>query len=156
MCNRKRSPVVQTEIVEMTREVEVTRLVDQPVTVTPTPTPLNTPTPTITPTPTATPTPTDTPPPTATPNLVQTATVEAYGALAAPKGDGLYLVGVDILPGKWQSTGTSDGCYWARYDASQELLGNHFGIAGGTVNVQSTSPRCLRHLGDVVSVQMAG
>ena len=87
---------------------------------------------------TDTPTPTDTPPPTTTPNLAQTATVEAYGALAAPKGDGFYLVGVDILPGKWHSTGTNDGCYWARYDANQELLGNHFGIAGGTVNVRPT------------------
>ena len=131
-----------TREIEITREVEVTRVVDRPVTVTPTNTPENSPTPsntpTITPTPTNTPTPTQTPTPTATPNLAQTATMEAYGALAAPKQSGFYVVGSDILPGKWHSTGTGVGCYWVRKDSNGELIDNHFGAAGGTVNIKST------------------
>lgn len=140
------------KLVEVTREIEVTRLVEVevevPVTVTPTNTPVNSPTPsntptpsptpTITPTPTNTATPTMTPTPTATPDLGATATIEAYGALAAPKGNGFHTVGTEILPGKWRSTGTGDGCYWARLDANQDLLDNHFGRAGGTVNIRST------------------
>lgn len=143
-------PVEVTVAVEMTREVEVTRLVEVevPVTVTPTHTPVNSPTPshtpTITPTPTNTATPTPshtptlTPTPTATPDLGATATMEAYGALAAPKRDGFHTVGVEILAGKWRSSGTGDGCYWARLDANQNLLDNHFGYAGGTVNIRPT------------------
>ena len=141
--------VVEVEVpndVEVTREIEVTRevtrIVERPVTVTPTNTPINTPTPsntpTITPTPTNTSTPTSTPTPTATPNLSLTATVEAYGTLAAPKGNGFHTVGTEILPGKWRSNGTGNGCYWARLDANQNLLGNHFGFAGGTINIQPT------------------
>lgn len=140
--------VVLEEIVEfvtevvVTTEVEVTRLVEVPVTVTYTSTPENSPTPsltpTITPTPTETPTPTPSATPTATPDLGATATVEALGALASPKGNGFFTVGVKILPGKWRSTGLGSGCYWARYDANQNLLANHFGFAGGTVNIRST------------------
>lgn len=147
-------------IVEVTREVivsqkvEVTRLVQVPVTVTHTATPVNSPTPSITPSPintpapTNTPEPTDTPAPTSTPfptntssptpDVAQTATVEAYGVLGAPKGNGFFQVGIDILPGKWRSNGSGNECYWARLDANQELLNNHFGIAGGTVTILPT------------------
>lgn len=140
---------VQVEV-EVTRQVEVTRLVEVevPVTVTFTPTPLNTPTPsntpTITPTPSQTPTatpsstPTPSPTATATPDLAATATIEAYGVLAAPKGNGFYTVGQEILPGKWRSSGGGGSCYWARLNANQELLDNHFGLAGGTVNIRPT------------------
>ena len=134
--------VVHTQIAEVPVTVEVTVVVDRPVTVTPTPTPKNTPTPsqtpTITPTPTETPTPTNTPTATPTPDLAKTATVEAFGVQAAPKRDGFHTVGVDIAPGKWHSTGTGSGCYWARLDANQDLLGNHFGSAGGTVTIRPT------------------
>lgn len=140
--------VVHTEIaqvpvtVEITREVEVTRIVERLVTVTPTPTPKNSPTPsntpTITPTPSKTSTPTRTWTPTATPNLAQTATIEAFGVLASPKSDGIYLVGAEIVAGKWHSKGTGDGCYWARRDANQETLANNFGLAGGTMTIRPT------------------
>lgn len=147
-----------TQETEVTREIEVTRLLEIPVTVTYTATPLNSPTPSTTPTatavptdtpiptdtplptdtppPTETPIPTDTPVPTATPDLAATATVEAYGTLAEPKGSGFFTVGTEILPGKWRSTGSGGGCYWARLDVNQDLLDNHFGSAGGTVNIQ--------------------
>lgn len=124
--------VIHTQI----SKVEVTVIVEKPVTVTFTPTPLNTPT--ITPTPTITQTFTITPTPTNTPDLAKTATIEAYGDLTKPKNNGFYTVGVDILPGKWESSGTGDGCYWARLDSNQELLGNHYGYAGGTVNIRAT------------------
>lgn len=133
---------IHTQIAEVpvtvvvTQEVEVTVLIDRPVTITPTHTPLNTPTPSNTPT--ITPTPTETGTPTATPNLAQTATIEAYGVLASPKSSGFFLVGTDILPGKWHSTGTGSVCYWARLDANQNTLDNHFGLSGGTVNVRAT------------------
>ncbi len=136
--------VVHTRVAEVPVTVVVTQVitvtVEVPVTVTPTPTPRNTPTPTntptITPTPTNTSTPTNTPMPTATPNTALTATAEAFGVQAAPKGDGFYQVGVDIAPGKWHSTGTDTGCYWARLDANQNTLGNHFGSAGGTMTIR--------------------
>jgi hypothetical protein len=143
-----------TREIEVTRESEVTRIVERPVTVTPTNTPINSPTPsntpapsntptpsstpTITPIPSNTPTPTSTPTLTPTPNLAQTATIEAYGELASPKGNGFHTVGTEILVGKWRSTGNGIGCYWARLDENQDILGNHFGLAGGTVNIRPT------------------
>ena len=140
--------VIVEKPVEVTREVEVTRLVEveveveKPVTVTPTHTPVNTPTPsntpTITPTPSNTPTMTPSPTATATPDLGATATIEAYGVLAAPKNNGFFTVGEEILPGKWRSSGTGDGCYWARLDAKQDTNDNHYGLAGGTVTVRAT------------------
>jgi len=54
------------------------------------------------------------------------------------KGDGFYTVGVEIVPGRWQSIGTGDDCYWQRLDANQETLDNHYGSAGGTVNIRDT------------------
>ena len=140
--------VAVTREVEVTRETEVTVMVERPVTVTPTPTPENSPTPSNTPTITLTPsntptptpssTPTITPVPTWTPDYAQTATIEAFGELTSPKGNGFYLVGTDIAPGKWESTGTRTQCYWARYDSAQETLANHYGLAGCTITIRST------------------
>ena len=105
-------------------------------------TPSRTPTrwPTRTPRPTLTPslTPTQTAKSTLAVNLAQTATIEALGILTAPRGDGFYTVGVEILPGKWHSTGTGSGCYWARLDKNQNLLDNHFGTGGGTITIRET------------------
>ncbi len=147
-----------TREIEVTRQVEVTREVEVAVTITSSPTPRNSPTPTATtlptntplptrtPAPTNTPAPSATPPPTSpptqtpvpspTPDLAQTAMVQAYGVLGTAKGNGFFQVGQTILPGKWRSTGRGTSCYWARLDASQELLGNHFGDAGGTVTIR--------------------
>ena len=149
--------LVQVEVtaaIEVTREVAVTWVVERLVTATKTATPLNSPTPSNTPTSTNTPTPTNTPtiPPTptitstptpsptasSTPNVAQTATVEAYGVLASPKRNGIFTVGIEILPGKWHSTGTQRDCYWARLDANQDINDNHFGLAGGTVFIRES------------------
>jgi hypothetical protein len=136
-------PLVQTV------EVPVTRVITQVmlVTATATSTPLNSPTPTLSPTitatPTITPTPTQTPLPTATPDLALTATIEAYGLLAQPKNNGIYRVGTEILPGKWESQGSGSGCYWERLDDQQEINGNYFGAAGGTVTVLASDYEVL-------------
>jgi hypothetical protein len=133
-----------TRQVEIMRDVEVTRIIEIEVeivvTATETPTPEASPTPsanpTITPTPTATATPTQTPIPTSTPDLGATATVQAYGSLTVAKGNGIYTVGTEILPGKWRSTGTREDCYWSRLDVNQNIIDNHFGLSGGTVNIR--------------------
>ncbi len=64
--------------------------------------------------------------------------VPPAGPLQQPKGDGLHLVGFEIAHGKWHSTGTGDSCYWARYDRDQSIIDNHYGLSGGTVNIQPT------------------
>lgn len=141
------APVVQTVEVEVTRVAEITREVVQtvqvtklvtaevtrlvevpvPVTVTPTPTPLYTPT--------NTPIPSATPLPSKTPNKALTVTANALAALRSPKGDGFYLVGVDIAPGVWRSTAGSDNCYWETSKANGNIIRNHFGASGGTAFV---------------------
>lgn len=58
--------------------------------------------------------------------------------LTEPRGDGFYTVGEEIAPGTWESQGTGSSCYWARLDANQELLDNHFGSAGGRITIRSS------------------
>jgi hypothetical protein len=71
----------------------------------------------------------------------KTATSEAHAPLTAPRGDGSYLVGLEIAPGIWESTGTGSDCHWARLDGSLEVIDSHFGAAGGTVTIQQTDYR---------------
>lgn len=52
-----------------------------------------------------------------------------------PKGDGYYLIGVEIASGVWETANGSDSCYWALLDNNQETLKNHFGPSGGTINL---------------------
>ena len=108
--------------------IEVTRIVM--VTLTSTQTPLYTPTITNTPTNTFT--------PTMTPNKTQTAEALLIAKLRENKGNGFYLVNVDIAPGVWRSTGTNDDCYWALTAANGDIIDNHFGMAGGTAYIPTT------------------
>lgn len=62
---------------------------------------------------------------------------EPMDSVVAPKENGFYTVGVEIAAGKWKSTGSGDSCYWARLDGNQDILDNHFGLAGGTVTIRS-------------------
>lgn len=82
-------------------------------------TPTYTPTPKYTPTITPTPTITLTPTPTKDPRVL-------------PKSDGFYLVGTEIMPGVWRSTGSGDHCYWSVTSANGDIIDNHFGMSGGT------------------------
>lgn len=90
------------------------------VTATFTPTPVFTPTITSTPTNTATVTPT-------------------MDYLKETRGDGIYLVGIEIAPGVWDSDGTNDDCYWETSTATGDIIDNHFGLAGGTAYIPSTA-----------------
>ena len=76
-------------------------------------------TPLYTPTITNTPLPTNTRPPTPDP-------------LQKPRGDGIYLINVNIAAGVWKNNGTGDTCYWEVTSKTGELVSNHFGQAGGT------------------------
>ena len=100
-------------------------------------------------------------PPTTEPAAIRTVTVTA-SARATPRtpaktvppapakttakpvtldGDGTYLVGTDILPGRWKTAGT-DFCYWARLKNDTGDLGsiiaNHAGVGPSTVTVKAT------------------
>ena len=88
--------------------------------------------------PTPRPTGTPTPLPTSTPDVSITATFEALGELAQPKPDGYYIVGVDILPGRWESMAEGGDCYWERVDKFGDILANHFGSSGGTITLQQS------------------
>jgi hypothetical protein len=118
-----------TYTLQPTIAVEVTRIVM--VTQTYTPTPLYTPTITSTPTNTFT--------PTNTPNATQTAEALHLANLREDKGDGFYLVNIDIAPGIWRSTGTGDRCYWEITTSSGDIIDNHYGMAGGTAYISSTA-----------------
>jgi hypothetical protein len=63
----------------------------------------------------------------------------AAAALTEPHGDGLWTVGVEIAPGTWRSTGTADDCYWQRSPDGNpdDIIDNHFGLAGGTVTINA-------------------
>jgi hypothetical protein len=118
-----------TYTVPPTVAVEVTRIVI--VTATYTYTPLYTPTNTSTPTNTFT--------PTKTPNATQTSQAQLSAMLQADKGDGFYLVNVDIASGIWRSTGKGDTCYWEITTRTGDIISNFLGLAGGTAYVPSTA-----------------
>jgi len=90
-------------------------------------------TPTITPTETLTPKPTHTKSPTTTESPL---TKDHY--------DGIYGVGIDIAPGKWQVNdpvfiGNQPDCYWARYNAIGNIIEDAYGQQPPfVITVQST------------------
>jgi len=55
--------------------------------------------------------------------------------MSAPKNDGFYLIGVEIAQGVWETENGQSACYWALLDNNQEILKNHFGLSGGTINL---------------------
>lgn len=85
-----------------------------------------------TPKPTRTKSPTNTPRPTATITNTPEPTQDLLFGLHS---DGFYLVGVDIAPGVWRSTGTGDNCYWKVSTRNGGTVDNHFGLAGGTAYI---------------------
>ena len=73
---------------------------------------------------------------TATPEFTPSATLDP---LFQPKGDGFYLVGVDIAPGVWRSTGTGTKCYWEVTEKNGDIVDNNFGMSGGTAYIPPTA-----------------
>jgi hypothetical protein len=55
-------------------------------------------------------------------------------------GGGTWVVGDEISPGRWQSTGESGACFWARLGGFSgrlhEVHESRFGSAGGTIEIQ--------------------
>lgn len=62
---------------------------------------------------------------------IATATPIAAIVPDAPHGDGTYLVGAEISPGRWRSTAEGQRfCYWARRKYDGILLGSYYGLPG--------------------------
>jgi len=62
---------------------------------------------------------------------------QTAAALTASRGDGIYLVGVDIALGEWQSTpGPGESCFWFRRKASGVILGSYYGAPGSAMRIQ--------------------
>jgi hypothetical protein len=59
-------------------------------------------------------------------------------SLTEPKEDGFFIVGEEIAPGVWRSSPGLEGCHWARYNASNNLLGEYEGISGGVIRIRDT------------------
>lgn len=60
---------------------------------------------------------------------------------SSPFNDGIYLVGVDILPGRWSSDGTGTSCYWVRLRnvaGAQDVIDIDVGAAPTTVVVDAS------------------
>lgn len=103
-------------------------------------------TPTITPTEISTPKPTYTKSPTATDST-----------LTKDHNDGIYGVGIDIAPGKWQVNdpvfiGNQPDCYWARYNVMGNIIDDGYGQEPPfVITVQSTDTLVeLDHCGKVI------
>ena len=71
--------------------------------------------------------------------------------LQAPFGDGVYMVGLDIQPGLWRSSGSeTSSCYWARLKnltGSDDILANDGGAGQRVVEILASdvafeSSRC--------------
>ncbi len=58
---------------------------------------------------------------------------------AGPKKDGVYVMGVNLLPGRWRSSGSGKRCYWALNTAEQKIIDNHYGLAGVIINIPPTA-----------------
>lgn len=89
---------------------------------------------TFTSTPEFTFTPSTTPSITPTPTKTNTKT-PTLNPLKAMKGNGFYLVGVDIAPGVWRSEPGISGCYWSLTTRTGDIIDNHFGDSGGTAYI---------------------
>ncbi len=56
----------------------------------------------------------------------------------APKKDGVYIIGLNMAPGKWRSNGAGEKCYWEKLSTTQEIIDNHFGVASVIVDIAPT------------------
>lgn len=138
--------MVKDTLVAMPTQTDCLAFIQEPAQ---TPNPTYTPLPTYTDVPTYTPqiivvTATFTPTPEFTPSQTSTPTdtptpAPTIDSLKMRRGDGFYLVGVDIAPGVWRSDGTGEMCYWQTSKAEGQIIDNHFGMAGGTAYISPTA-----------------
>jgi hypothetical protein len=56
--------------------------------------------------------------------------------------DGTYIVGVDVAPGRWQNTDSSEGCYWARLSGFggelDDIIDNEFTYDSQIVTISAS------------------
>jgi hypothetical protein len=88
-------------------------------------------TPSQTATPSFTPSNTNTPSDTWTP----TATINT---LTLARGDGYYLVNVEIAPGTWLNNSTDEHCKWTRTSRTGAIIHEYFGPGSGTAYIDPT------------------
>lgn len=58
---------------------------------------------------------------------------------AGPKKDGVYIMGINLVPGRWRSSGGGKKCYWEIDTAEQKILDNHYGLASVIINIPPTA-----------------
>lgn len=79
---------------------------------------------------------------TQTVTVTETATATSSSGTGSSGGgitDGTYVVGTDIKPGTYHSTGGGE-CYWARLrsDNETDIIDNHLGAGPTTVTIKRT------------------
>jgi hypothetical protein len=55
---------------------------------------------------------------------------------AAPKKDGIYIIGLNMAPGRWRSNGAGNKCYWEKTSVTQDIIDNHLGPASVIVDIE--------------------
>jgi hypothetical protein len=80
------------------------------------------------------------PPATLEPTLAAnlTATAAAFNRLTAPRSNGIFRIGVEILPGRWESSPGQLFCRWQRRDEQGGILNDFTGASGGTITIRPT------------------
>ncbi len=53
----------------------------------------------------------------------------------AAKKDGVYIIGLNMAPGRWRSNGLGKSCYWEKSTVTQEIIDNHLGVASVIVEI---------------------
>ena len=76
--------------------------------------------------------------PTPLPPLPTVAAAQSPTLQTSSKEDGSYLVGVDIAPGRWRSSGTGSECYMTRRDHNQKTVYYLLGSAVRIIRIEST------------------
>ncbi len=57
---------------------------------------------------------------------------------ATPKKDGVYIIGLNMAPGRWRSNGAGAKCYWEKTTSTQEIIDNNFGAGSVIVEIAPT------------------
>jgi hypothetical protein len=75
--------------------------------------------------------------PTVTKTLSSDQLTQTVVVLTAPKEDGVYLVGVEIMRGTWRATGNGgQSCYWVRRKYDGIVFENYYGSAETSITIQ--------------------
>lgn len=62
-------------------------------------------------------------------------------------GDGIFLIGYDILPGTYRSTGNGPECYWERLSPAEEIVVNNSGPGQQLATITAATDRTFRTSG---------